>query len=133
MGATGYSFRSDFEQAIGSQLLENSADWSYETLTVPFVIPETSHKYTADFLCTKRDGTMMLIETKGIFKLADRKKHLYLRACWPDLDIRLLFMDANKKLQKGAKSTYGEWATKNGFKWAHKRIPKEWLKELAYL
>ncbi len=34
------------------------------------------------------------------------------------------------KLYKGAKSSYGDWCKKHGFKYADKTIPKEWLKEV---
>ena len=46
----------------------------------------------------------------------------------PELDIRFVFQAPYNKLYKGAKSTYAQWAEKNGFKWAHySSIPVEWL------
>ena len=48
---------------------------------------------------------------------------------YPDLDIRLVFQNANTKIHKGSKITYGAWAQKHGFKYASSSIPAEWLKE----
>jgi hypothetical protein len=46
----------------------------------------------------------------------------------PEIDIRFVFMDANKRIP-GSKQTHGQWAEKNGFKWADGEIPAEWLSE----
>jgi hypothetical protein len=46
----------------------------------------------------------------------------------PDKDIRFLFQAPNNRLTKRSKTTYGEWATKNGFKWAiAPDIPRSWI------
>lgn len=52
------------------------------------------------------------------------------KASNPELDIRFVFQNANNKLSKNSKTTYGEWATKKGFKWCHKEVPKEWIEEV---
>jgi hypothetical protein len=46
----------------------------------------------------------------------------------PDIDIRFLFVNANNKLNKSSKTTYGAWCDKHKILWAEKRIPNEWLK-----
>jgi hypothetical protein len=40
-----------------------------------------------------------------------------------------VFNNSRAKLYKGAKSSYGDWCKKYGFKYADKVIPKEWLEE----
>ena len=45
----------------------------------------------------------------------------------PELDIRLVFYDCNKKVQ-GSNLTCKAWATKYNFKFADKAIPIEWIK-----
>jgi hypothetical protein len=40
-----------------------------------------------------------------------------------------VFANSKAKLYKGAKSSYGDWCKKNGFKYADKVIPDEWLEE----
>ncbi len=81
--------------------------------------------YTPDF---ELDNGI-IIETKGLFTADDRRKHLEIARQHPDIDIRFVFSNAKSKLNKGAKSRYYEWCDKNGFLWAHRVIPEEWLKE----
>jgi len=98
----------------------------YEKVTIPFVQPAQNRNYTPDFLL-KHNG--ILIETKGVFDSADRKKHLLVKAQYPDLDIRFVFSDANAKIYKGSKTTHAAWCEKHGFLWAHKEIPQAWIDE----
>ena len=53
------------------------------------------------------------------------------RTYTPDfiLDIRFVFTSSKSKLRKGAKSTYGEWCEKHGFRCYDRIIPEDWLKE----
>jgi hypothetical protein len=71
----------------------------------------------------------IIIETKGMFTAADRRKHLAIQKQHPNLDIRFVFESSRRKLRKGAKSTYGEWCIKHGFRYYDRIIPEEWLKE----
>ena len=81
--------------------------------------------YTPDF---ELDNGI-IIETKGKFDPDDRRKHLEIKKQHPELDIRFVFSNAKAKLYKGAKSSYGDWCTKNGFLYADKEIPQEWIDE----
>lgn len=48
----------------------------------------------------------------------------------PGIDIRLVFQNARNRLNKKSKTTYGDWATKNGFQFSDGgRIPADWIKE----
>jgi len=40
-----------------------------------------------------------------------------------------VFTNSKAKLQKGAKSTYGQWCEKYKFKYSDRVIPEFWLKE----
>jgi hypothetical protein len=82
--------------------------------------------YTPDFVLANG----IIIETKGRFVSNDRRKHKEIKDQYPDLDIRFVFSNSNQKLYKGAKSSYGDWCKKNGFKYADKLIPDEWLEEI---
>ena len=82
-------------------------------------------KYYRDF----RLANGIIIETKGRFMTADRKKHLLIKKQHPDLDVRFVFSNPNQKLYKGAKSTAAQWCEKYGFKYAKKSIPEEWFNE----
>jgi len=85
----------------------------------------TYRTYTPDFIL--KNG--IIIETKGRFLTADRKKHLCIKKQQPSLDIRFVFTNSRSKLSKGAKSTYGEWCIKHGFRYYDRIIPEDWLKE----
>ena len=69
----------------------------------------------------------MYVETKGRFLTADRKKHLLIKAQYPELDIRFLFQNSNARISKSSKTTYADWCNKYGFKFADKTIPSDWL------
>jgi hypothetical protein len=40
---------------------------------------------------------------------------VWVRARNPGLDIRIVFMNARKPIRKGSETSYGDWATANGF------------------
>jgi len=117
-------YRSGLESDIGCQLNTAKVKWEFEPERIPF-IPK-NRTYTPDFVLEGKDGKLY-IETKGRFVGADRSKHLLIKSQHPDLDIRFVFSNPKQKLNKGSKTTYGEWCDKHGFKYATKRIPDEWL------
>lgn len=117
-------FRSGLEEKVADQLKKSGVEFEYETTKIKYVVPESTHTYTPDF--TFPSG--LIVETKGRFVAADRKKHLLIKKQQPDLDIRFVFQNSNNKISKGSKTTYADWATKHGFKYADKEIPDEWLK-----
>jgi hypothetical protein len=71
----------------------------------------------------------IIIETKGRFLVADRKKHMLIKRQHPHLDIRFVFSNSKQKLNKASRTTYADWCNKNGFQYADKEIPVHWLKE----
>jgi len=89
-----------------------------------YVVNET-RTYTPDFLLPNG----IIIESKGRFVAADRKKHLLVKQQHPDLDIRFVFTNSKAKISKGSKTSYGDWCDKNGFLYADKLIPEGWLNE----
>lgn len=118
-----YGYRSGLESKVSQQLSEAGVDFEYESFKIEYEVQEF-RKYTPDF----RLPNGIIVETKGRFLPADRKKHLLIQKQHPDLDIRFVFSNSNSKLNKGAKSTYAEWCDKYGFLYADKWIPEEWLK-----
>ena len=120
--AAGY--RSGLEETIGKELEEQGIPYEYESMKISWVDHKV-RKYTPDFILPNG----IIIETKGRFVAADRRKHLEIQKQHPEYDIRFVFQNANNKLNKGSKTTYGDWCDKQGFLWAEKTIPKEWLNE----
>ena len=102
-------------------------DISYELSALG--IPVVYEKDKVAFEWPKPNGFFYL-ETKGLWVVADRQKHVLIKQQHPNLDLRFLFQNARAKLYKGSKTTYADFATKNGFVWAHKRIPDEWVDEM---
>lgn len=119
-----YGYRSGLESKVSAQLAEAGVDFEYETFKIEYQVNET-RKYTPDF----RLPNGIIVETKGRFVAADRKKHLLVQQQHPDLDIRFVFTNSKAKLNKGAKSTYADWCQKHGFLYADKTIPEDWLNE----
>ena len=119
------TYRSGLEEKLAAQLEAANIPVVFEQYTVPYTIPESKHVYTPDILLPNG----ILIEGKGLFDADDRKKHMLIRAQHPGLDIRFVFTSSRAKLYKGSPTTYGMWCEKNGFKYADKSIPVEWLKE----
>ena len=64
-----------------------------------------------------------------IFTVSDRRKHLCIQKQHSNLDIRFVFTNSNRKLRKGAKSSYAEWCIKYDFRYYDRIIPEDWLKE----
>jgi hypothetical protein len=116
-------FRSGFERTVDTQLKVLGADYSYETMQIPYVLEGTYHP---DFYLPEYD---IYIEVKGVLDDQDRRKHLAIKRQHPELDIRFVFMNANNKIPR-LKSTHGEWASKNGFLWADGKVPEEWVSQL---
>lgn len=127
--ALKYGFRSGLEKRVADFLKERKVEFSYECDKIHYTVPESAHVYTPDFRITTKSGKVILVETKGRFMLEDRKKHLLIKAQYPNLDIRFVFQSPHTKISKGARSTYRMWAEKYGFLWAARCIPEEWLAE----
>lgn len=117
-------YRSGLEDDIAKDLKDRGVEFEYERLKVQWQLLENK-TYTPDFKLPNG----IIIESKGRFVQADRKKHLIIQDQHPFLDIRFVFSNSRSKLYKGAKSTYGDWCNKHGFLYADKRIPDEWLKQ----
>jgi len=118
-----YGYRSGLEDRISKQLKALSIPVKYEEFKIKYQVNEV-RTYTPDFELPNG----IIIESKGRFVVADRKKHLLIKKQHPDLDIRFVFSDSRAKINKGSKTTYGMWCDKHGFLFADKLIPEEWIK-----
>ena len=120
-------YRSGLEQTIAQQLDSKQVVYQYENPAnkIKYTVPAKDHTYLPDFVLPNG----IIIETKGRFVLADRKKHELIKSQRPELDIRFVFSNSNTKIAKNSKTTYGSWCEKLGIPYADKQIPKEWLEE----
>lgn len=123
--ARKYGFKSGLEENISQQIEGKGIVVQYESEKIPYIIPASEHTYNPDF----RLPNGIIVETKGRFVAADRKKHQLVKQQHPDLDIRFVFSNSKNKISKNSKTTYGMWCEKNGYKYADKEIPEEWFLE----
>jgi len=119
-------FRSKFEEALAGNLEARGVTFRYEPFKIPYKKPvKRDPTYLPDFVLPNG----IIIEAKGYFESEDRTKHKLIQAQYPEFDIRFVFQNSNNKLSKTSKTTYGAWATNNGFKYADTFIPQDWIDE----
>jgi len=116
-------YRSGLEKRIAEELNLSGVKFKYETLKISYTKPATPHKYTPDFILPNG----IIIEAKGLFSSADRKKHILVKEQHPDLDIRFVFSNSRKKSYKGSDTLYADWCNRHGFLFADKEIPSDWI------
>lgn len=122
--ARKYGYRSGLELKVAKELDDQGFDYLYEKVKIEW--EDLAYRtYTPDFVLSNG----IIIETKGQFTAADRRKHLAIKKQHPNLDIRFVFENSRRKLRKGAKSTYAEWCVKYNFLYYDRIIPEDWLKE----
>lgn len=116
------AYKSGFERSFAANLSARGIKYTYETQQVPYILERT---YNPDFIMVDYG---FVIECKGLLDRESKAKMLAVKRQHPDLDIRFVFMQANKKIP-GTKQTHGTWADKNGFIWAEGTAPEEWFNE----
>ena len=122
--ARKYGYRSGLEHKVALNLKEQKIVYLYEAIKIEW--EDLAYRtYTPDFVLPNG----IIIETKGRFTVADRRKHKCIKKQHPDLDIRFVFTNSKCKLQKGAKTSYAQWCIKHGFQYYDRIIPEDWLKE----
>lgn len=117
-------YRSGLENKVAKQLEEAGVKFEYETTKIKYKVEE-ERTYTPDFVLPNG----IIVETKGRFVTEDRMKHLKIKLQYPDKDIRFVFTNSKNKIRKNSPTSYADWCTKNGFKFADKLIPMEWINE----
>tara|TARA_R110000868_G_scaffold163946_1_gene396350 strand:+ start:1046 stop:1438 length:393 start_codon:yes stop_codon:yes gene_type:complete len=119
-----YGYRSGLEDRISEQLKSLNVQFKYEEFKIQYEVNEI-RTYTPDFELPNG----IIIESKGRFVAADRKKHLTVKRQYPKLDIRFVFSNSKAKINKGSKTSYAEWCQRHGYLYADKLIPEQWIKE----
>lgn len=115
-------FKSKFELLIWERLNKEFKNCSYELDSYKYTQPAIQRTYTPDF---KTGRPKVYIETKGKLDLESRKKMIWFKECNPGVRIIFLFQNPDVKIRKGSKTSYGDWATANGFEWLDSR--KDWI------
>ena len=120
-----HGFRSGLEERVSEQLAFLNILDCYEIKKIPFIQPEKQRNYTPDFWLPNG----IVVETKGVFTVQDRQKHLLIKEQYPDLDLRFVLSNSKHNLRQGSKTTYGDWCHKHDFIFADQLIPEEWINE----
>ena len=121
--ALKHGWRSGLEEDVAKALTEAGVPFTYEETKINYIKPAREHVYTPDFVLDNG----IIIETKGRFMIQDRQKHMLIKKQQPHLDIRFVFSNSSQKLNKGSRTTYAQWCVKNGFMYADKTIPHDWI------
>ena len=125
------TLKSGLEEVVYTYLTKHKCTFKYEGLKVTYFQPEIKKTYKPDFPIR---GSF-IIETKGAFNSADRKKMKLIKQQNPKLDIRFVFSNSKNKIGKKSKTTYARWCELNNFPYhciqsTKQTFPSEWLKEI---
>jgi len=122
--ALKHGYRSGLEMKISDYLKELDIPVVYEAIKIEW--EDLMYRtYTPDFVLPNG----IIIESKGRFTAADRRKHIEIKKQHPKLDIRFVFYNSRNKLNKGAKTTYQGWCEKHKFLYYDRIVPLEWIQE----
>ena len=137
--------RSGLERRIAKELDDACMSYEYEKYSYEYDEPLRKNRakcadcgsnnllrtgwYTPDFFLDNG----CIIETKGRFTAADRRKMLAIKIEHPDLDIKMLFMRDNKISRKST-TKYSDWCEQHGYDYAiedrkNGSLKEEWLHE----
>lgn len=132
--------RSKFERRIAKELDDAGVKYEYEKWSYQY--DEPLRKNMAR--CGDCDGTNLIrtgwytpdfflesgciVETKGRFTAADRRKMLAVKESHPELQLVILFMRDNK-IHKNSQTKYSDWCEANGYDYAVGTLDPNWLKE----
>lgn len=115
------AYKSGFERSFAANLKSRKIKFTYETQQIPYILART---YNPDFIMTDYG---FVIECKGLLDRDSKAKMLAVKKQHPELDIRFVFMRADKRIP-GTKQTHAQWAERNGFKYAEGVAPEEWFR-----
>ena len=122
------TLRSRLEANIAQRLSEMRVAFGYESERLTYIV---KHVYLPDFQIKSADGHTIHIEAKGFFSSEDRSKTLAILEQHPGIDLRFVFERATTKLNRGSKTSYGDWCDRHRLPWADGgEVPDSWLVEL---
>lgn len=122
--AQKHGYRSSLEISLQKFFLANGVSFKYETTKIQWE-DRRFRKYTPDFILPNG----IIIETKGLFTVEDRRKHKEIKSQYPELEIRFVFENSKRRISKVSKTTYADWCDKMKIKHANKEMPIDWAHE----
>jgi hypothetical protein len=125
VAALAAGYRSGLEIKNAKLLEAAGVEAEYEKHVIRYRKPAAILRYTPDFVLSNG----VVVETKGLWVTADRGKLKLIREQHPEIDIRMVFSDPNRKISKVSKTTYADYCDALGIPYAKKLIPLEWAHE----
>ena len=95
-------FRSGFESKVAQDMTSLGVNWLYEKSKYNILIPRS---YTPDFVLDNG----IVLEVKGYFDAEDRRLIKLFKEQHPEVDIRMVFQKAHRKLTSKGRMTYATW------------------------
>jgi hypothetical protein len=115
------AFRSGLEEKVADLLVDLGVKYEYETTKVSYTI---EHVYTPDFVLPNG----VILECKGYWDAADRRKVKAVKKQHPELDLRMVFQAPFNTISKKSKTTYAKYCDKLEIPWcSFANIPLKWL------
>ena len=115
------AFRSKLEEKVADLLVDLGVKYEYETTKVRYII---QHVYTPDFVLPNG----VVLECKGYWDSADRRKIKEVKKQHPELDLRMVFQAPFNTISKKSKTTYAKYCDKLNIPWtSFANIPLKWL------
>lgn len=108
-------YRSGLEHLVSVLLDRAGIAADHEKETLSFLQPSQKRRYLVDFSLSSHPA--LIVEVKGRFTGADRKKMLLIHEQYPERQIVMLFGKSSNKLSKTSKTTYADWCDKHGISW----------------
>lgn len=102
-------YKSLLERDFAVTLTKANIVFEYEADKIPYVRPSS---YTPDWKISKNT----YLETKGEFSPSQRSNLLSFLEQHPEIEIIMIFAQANNTLNKKSKMTYGEWCKRHKIK-----------------
>ena len=114
-------FRSGLEEKVADLLSGLGVSYEYESKKISYVI---QHNYTPDFVLPNS----VILECKGYWDAADRRKIKQVKKDNPDIDLRMVFQSPYNTISRKSKTTYAKWCEKLDIPWtSFHNIPLDWL------
>ena len=117
-------WRSGLEERFAAWLRQQGVAFEYEPFSIKYHVEE-DRRYTPDFVLPNG----RVLETKGRWVTADRKKIRLIKTQHPDLDLRIIFSNEKTRISKLSETTYAEYCDRLGIphaSWPH--VPEDWLR-----
>ena len=94
-------YRSQLENKVAELLVNLDVTFDYETAKIAYTIP---HNYYPDFILPNG----VILECKGYWDSADRRKIKSVKEQNPDIDLRMVFQSPFNTISKRSKTTYAQ-------------------------